>query len=354
MPAFFPRCCHAVFAVVLLAVAGHAADAAPPAPDYAQDAAWAALPGHPGLAGDVPSGVAKTVPGDVAVFFIHPTTDYSLVIGNAPFDAGGAMRKRLDAVLEFQTSVFNACCEVYAPRYRQASLRAITANTPEAYAADDIAYGDIARAFDVFLARIGDAPFIIASHSQGSIHAVRLLEEKIIGTPLQKRLIAAYPIGTALPRAVEQLGLPICRSPDETGCVVTGNSVATGHDDLRRRNKAVIWWDHHYQPIAGRPLTCVNPLNWRLDGTAPAADNLGGIYSDGPGKPMPAPVPGVTGAACENGLLGVDVIPSQKDHYTDILTRIGIYHVFDYGLFYMNIRANLAARIAAWHRLRHN
>ena len=337
-----------VLAAVLLMALAPALAEAPPAPDYHSDAAWAAQPGHPSAVDETPGGVTKSPSGSVPVFFIPPTTDYSLFTGNAEFNEGGLVEMRLDAVLKFQASVFNSCCAIYVPRYRQATLRAIVSNTPEAYAADETAYGDVARAFDVFLERIGNKPFIIAAHSQGSIHAVRLMQEKIIGTPLQKRLIAAYPAGTALPRDIEKLGLLICRQPDQTGFVVTWNSVHTGADDPRRRNEAVVWWQHRYQPMAGRPLTCVNPLNWQLDGVAPASANLGGIYSAGRSEPIPPPVPGVTGASCENGLLGVSVIPEQDAHYQDRLTPSGIYHVFDFGLFYMNIRANAAERIAAY------
>ena len=49
---------------------------------------------------------------------------------------------------------------------------------PAAYAADYVTYGDVARAFEEFLARNPRGPFIIASHSQGSIRALRLLSEQ--------------------------------------------------------------------------------------------------------------------------------------------------------------------------------
>lgn len=340
--------CLLIFAASAPAFAGEL-----PAPDYHNDSSWAALPHRVGAAGETPAGIAKTPSGDVPVFFIHPTTDYSLITTNVEFDEGGVVAERLAAVLKFQASVFNACCEIYAPRYRQASLRAIVSNTPDAYAADEIAYGDVARAFAAFLQRIDKKPFIVAAHSQGSIHAIRLLQEKIVGTPLQKRLVAAYPIGGTLPVEIERLGLPICRSAAQTGCVVTWNSVRTGVDDPRRRTEAVIWWEHRYQPNAGRPLVCVNPLNWQFDGAAEASANLGGIYSVGHDKPIPPPVPAITGARCESGLLGVNVMGPQEEYYRDRLTPSGIYHVFDYGLFYMNIRANAAERIAAYQKLTH-
>lgn len=342
--------------LVLGGIAGQAC-AAPEdssaAPDYSQPAAWAAYPGQPSHAQDVPAGVPiRAAPeSGTAVFFIHPTTYLTPVMGNAAFDATGEVGARVDqAVLRFQASVFNGCCRIFAPRYRQASLRAITSNTPEGYAAADLAYRDVARAFDAFLSANPNQPFILASHSQGSIHALRLLQERIMATPLQHRLVVAYIIGVALPKQIAERGLPVCGTADATGCVLTWNTVRRGHRDRRRLEDSVIWWDAHYQPIAGRPLVCVNPLDWRPDSEAPPSANRGALYSAGRGAPLPAPIPELTGAWCEEGLLGVDIPVAERGHFADLLTIAGVYHDFDYSLFYMNIRENASARIRAWRR----
>jgi hypothetical protein len=158
----------------------------------------------------------------------------------------------------------------------------------------------------------------------------------------------------ALPAEIsEPGGLPVCTKDDSTGCVITWNSVKRGRDDRRRREDSVIWWQGSYQPVAGRRLVCVNPLDWRQDSDALPAANLGAIYSAGRNAPIPPPIPGLTGAWCENGLLGVDVALGERRHFADVLTLSGIYHDFDYGLFYMNIRENVAQRIAAWNRTAH-
>ena len=44
-----------------------------------------------------------------------------------------------------------------------------------------------------------EGPFIIASHSQGSTHAIRLLKEFVDSTTLQQQLVAAYIIGMQIP-----------------------------------------------------------------------------------------------------------------------------------------------------------
>jgi len=320
-----------------------------PAPDYVSPEAWAARPGHEDTAADAPAGVASHSHDDVDVFFIHPTTDLRPVIDNAAFDASGRADTSLrNGVLRFQASVFNDCCRIYAPHYRQATLRAITTNSPDAYATADLAYRDVEAAFQAFLAQTGNRPFILAAHSQGSIHALRLLQQKIIGTPLQKRLVVAYIPGVALPLDIEKQGLPICRAPAQTGCVVSWNTVAMTRDDHRRRDDAVIWWDGRYQAIAGRPLVCVNPLTWTLGGASDGSHNPGSVHGDGPNAPIPAPVQPFEATSCETGLLGVTIRPESRRQFTDVLSLMGIYHDFDYGLFYMAIRQNAAVRIRSF------
>ncbi len=330
---------------------GATAESLPP-PDYSQPFAWAAYPGRPSHAEDVPEGVSRGSDRGVDVFFIHPTTYLAPVMGNAAFDAGGEIGARVDdAVLRFQASVFNGCCRIFAPRYRQASLRSITSNSAEGYAAADLAYRDVARAFDQFVSIHPDRPFILASHSQGSIHALRLLQERVIGTPLQRHLVTAYLVGLALPAEIAQAGLPTCANAQAVGCVVSWNSVRRGHDDRRRRQDAVIWWQGRYQPIAGRRLVCTNPLDWRQDSEATADANIGAIYSSGRLEPIPPPIPDLTGAWCSGGLLGVEIPMIQRRHFGDVLTLTGVYHDFDYSLFYMNMRQNAAVRVEAWARL---
>ena len=322
----------------------------PAAPDYAQDRAWLALPTKSNSAEQTPSGVLPGTPeqrGRIDVFFIHPTTYLTRSFGNASYDAGGETGKRLEhGVLRFQASVFNGCCRIYVLRYRQASLGAITSVEPAAVNATNLAYSDVLRAFDYYIAHYnGGRPFILASHSQGSIHAMRLLQERIVHTPLADRMVVAYVVGSSLPTEIVQKGLSICQTANNTGCVVDWNTVREGHDDERRKEKAVVWWDGHYQLVGGLRIVCVNPLDWAPNGSAPAEENAGSIYSEGRDSPIPAPLPHVTGASCEDGLLGVSIPLRYRRHFSDLLSVVGIYHDFDYSLFYMNIRANAQNRI---------
>jgi DUF3089 family protein len=341
---------HRIRAGLLALVLATSAAADPPvAPDYTSPEAWAAYPGTDSHAADVPPGLEAAHTAGAPVFFVHPTTYLAPMIANAGFAPGGAAQAGVDAaVMRFQASVFNGCCVIFAPRYRQASLGAITSNTPQGYAADELAYGDLQRAFERFLQVKPTGPFILASHSQGSIHALRLLQQRIMGTPVQQRLVVAYLIGLALPQDIARLGMPVCQDAHATGCVISWNSVRRGYEDKRREQTSVIWWQGSYQPISGRPLVCVNPLDWRVDSSAPPSANAGSLYSAGRDQPLPPLVPELTGAWCENGLLGIEIPLQEQQHFHDVLSAFGIYHDFDYGLFYANIRENALLRVRTW------
>jgi len=56
------------------------------------------------------------------------------------------------------------------------------------------------------------------------------------------------------------------------------------------------------------------------------------------------PNPQLTGARCESGYVVIDP-PILPLGYSDLtLTLLGIYHIFDYNLFYLNIRQNATVR----------
>jgi DUF3089 family protein len=316
--------------------------------------AWAAWPGRASPADEVPPGVTEVPASDrtTDVFFIHPTTYLTSSVSNARYDEPGATRTRLEqGVLRFQASAFNGCCRIYAPRYRQASLGAFlkTEDAAPATAAYGLAYADVQRAFDYYIAHENHGrPFILASHSQGSLHAMRLLQERIAGRPLQPQLLAAYIIGYYLPLEIEHAGVPVCHGAQDTGCLIDWNTVAAAAEEGPRGANRLIWLDGRYQPIGGRRRVCVNPLSWVSDGEAPALLNLGALPAVRPGAALRAPVPELTGARCDGGLLKVSLPWSERRAFANVLTLFGSYHVFDYNLFYLNIRSNAAARVAAY------
>ncbi|MDK2761926.1 MAG: DUF3089 domain-containing protein [Sphingopyxis sp.] len=324
---------------------------APPAPDYAKRAAWFALPGTNGLERSAPPGFTsideQTAPADV--FFIHPTMYLKNDVWNAPYDVDGAYNA---PVLLAQLSAFNGCCRLYAPHYRQASLAGLRDGDAVAFA-----YADVARAFRYYIARYNRGrPFIIASHSQGTGHAVRLLQEAIVGTPLQDRLVAAYTIGAYTPASLASIGLPTCDDARQTGCVLSWNASQSGRTAVSMLTKDVDFWWQGRRIKSTAPAICVNPLTWTRNGVANPASNKGSLPFPEPPYPRRAATlasleTGLTGARCSDMLLNVDV--AWDSSFRDTLSWLyGSYHRNDYGLFYANIRANAIDRVASW-RVRH-
>jgi hypothetical protein len=287
----------------------------------------------------------------VDVFFIHPTTYLFGREANARYDEPGSTATQIDqGVLRFQASVFNACCRIYAPRYRQAALRNFHAvSDADSAAAFDLAYTDVLRAFDYYLEHEnGGRPFIIASHSQGSLHALRLVQERLAGKPLQQQLVAAYIIGYPMPLAIEQTGIAICRSARQTGCLIDWNTVKEDSAEGSREHDRLVWLEGRYQRIGERPLTCINPLTWTLGGEASASANLGSLPGVRPGEPLQAPVRSLTGARCTGALLEIAIPLGRRRGFSNPLTLFGSYHILDYNLFYANLRVNAQERVLAY------
>ena len=327
------------------------AQSPPPAPDYSRAEAWAVRPEHPGMAAAHPPGTSTADPAKapVDVFFIYPTSFHSAKAWNAAIDDADTNQQTDERSIRNQASVFNGCCRIYAPRYRQATLGAFfTRRKDDAQKALDLAYEDVRAAFDYYMAHDnGGRPFIIASHSQGSRHAVLLLADRIAQSPARTRFVAAYIIGTGIPEDVfarNYKTISPCRSATDTGCVISWSSYKDGADPRWTREVVTQRYDGKEEPNRGKPILCTNPLSWTTGPEkAPASLNLGAWVARGEGA---APRAAYTGARCENGALFTDT--AAEDAPGTGFARMKNEHVLDYQLFYMNIRANAEARANAF------
>ncbi len=299
----------------------------PPVTDYSNQENWIALyPRHD--IGDTipPTGGLKDEQDSAKadVFYIHPTVYIFGHQWNA-FLNYKKINERADRCVQFQGTAYNSACRVYAPRYRQANLKAFF-DTVNGNKALDLAYEDIRNAFRYYLEHYNNGrPIVIAGHSQGARHAARLVKEFFDGTPLQKKLVCAYPIGYNI-RSEQFKSIPPGDSATQTGCFVTWNTFAWG-SELRSREKK--YWEG----------ACVNPLTWKRDETyAPASLNKGGVsfyyYRVDPC---------VCDAQVHKGILWV------HHPVTGWYPGLGkSYHIIDYNLFYVDIRENVRARVNAY------
>lgn len=326
----------------------------PSQPDYAQRSAWAVWPGIRSAADTVPDGATpdRASAAVADVFFVHPTTYLGNEAWNAPFDADGFTGQQLnETVLGYQTSIFNACCRMFAPRYRQTTISAFLRPSADSFKAYDLAYSDVLRAFDYYIAHEnGERPFILASHSQGSLHASRLIQERIAPNPsLRRRLVVAYVVGASLPETTDT-GLPVCETATQTGCLVDWNSASSLTPLALGRGLMVTWSDGKYRAVGLKRWLCVNPLSWDSDTSSAASENRGALPFAGLGKPVPALRSGVTGGRCTRGRLVISIPRAKREGFTDALTKLGSYHNLDYALFYDSVRRNAVERVRAFHR----
>lgn len=308
----------------------------PAAPDYCLATNWAALPTRADSADTVPYGSGlrdQQAQASADVFFVHPTTYFSRKTWNAALDDKSVNNFTDRAVIRKQASVFNAAGRVYAPRYRQATLYSFfeSKRKHNGDKALDLAYADVKAAFQYYLAHYHqDRPIILASHSQGTVLATRLLREFFDQNPLlRRRLVAAYLIGYKVPAATYQVLKP-CADSTQTGCYVSWNSMN---------------WRKPFPRFEGG--VAVNPLTWTTDTTyAPAALNLGSVPQS-----FDRIDRGMVDAKVHNGLVWL------HDPESSGYTRVRIFghhqlhysfHLVDYGLYYLNLRRNAQARARAW------
>lgn len=354
-----------VFVLVLLAVAGafamfqfgqdvliktatphghFEAKAAGAGPDYFESSAWLARPGMESPASWLPDRVNAGAAGDAAVFFVHPTTYLERDRWNAPVNPDAETAARTDLFLQSQASAFNQAGQIWAPRYRQAAYGAFLLNSPDASAALDLAFGDVLKAFDAFGAAIPPGqPIILAGHSQGSLHLLRLLAER--RDFLKGRLVAAYVIGWPVSTKADlpATGLTPCAGPNGTGCLLSWQSFG------QPANPALVLEAWEKSPGRSGPhrrsdMVCTNPVNGRAGGISAPAENPGTLVPNA-NLSTASLVSGEVGAKCDSGLLLID---GNVPELGPFVLPGNNYHVYDYALFWSAIRRDAQRRLAAF------
>lgn len=324
---------------------------------YADPTMWYA---HPRMAGDNPAiwqpdyvgdrGLLPTQadpsPADFAVFFIHPTSYLNRANWNAPL--GDAEAERIAQVyVRGMASPFNQASQIWAPRYRQATMGAFLTDEPEGERALEAAYNDVLQAYRAFLSELDDeAPIVLAGHSQGALHLLRLLREEVRDDPISSRIAAAYVVGwpVSVAHDLPELGMPACSAFQQSGCLMSWSTYAepadpsavletyansTGFDGTLRGDSAIL---------------CTNPLNGGATRDASADLNIGTLkpetdLTDG------SLVPGAVPARCDDrGLL---LIGDPPDMGRYVLPGNN-YHVYDIPLFWANVQADAAGRVETW------
>ncbi len=319
-----------------------------PDPVYSAPAGWIA---HPALKTDparfAPAGFRPAPKPPAAVFFVAPTGYLGRDRWNAPLD-DQTTNDRLDIFVRSQASVFNGIGEIWSPRYRQATFGAFLTAAPDAQRAIDFAYADVLRAFETFVAaQPANRPIILAGHSQGSLHLLRLLKERVAGQPIAARIVAAYiggwPVSTTAD--IPALGLPGCRSAGEAGCILSWQSFAEPADPTLLLQVYDASPGYAGVPRKGTAMLCSNPLTGNEGDAADARRNLGALVPDGSLAKATLEPRRVPARCDERGLLLVG--PPPEDFGSYVLPGNN-YHVYDYAMFWANLRADAEARLSGW------
>ncbi len=302
-------------------------------PDYSQLEYWASHPDKKDPADSVPKPLRGTdTPKTVDVFFLHPTTLTSkqdTAFDNARLNDTKLNEKTDSRPILYQASVFNESCRVFAPRYRQAHLRMYyIPDTLRAKAAFELAYSDVVRAFRYFLENQSNGrPFIIASHSQGTTHAKRLLREVIEPDPLlRNRLVVAYILGIAVEKSAYEILQP-CRDSLSTGCYISWRTYRKGYEGP-------------YVSDKDTSVAVINPYTWTAQqGEQPKSLHKGAVLYKFNKVYRHTQTAEVVG-----NMLWV----SRPKFPGGILYATRNYHAGDINLFYLDLRADIRRRIAKY------
>lgn len=307
------------------------------APNYNSLGMWAAHPWKRDPSDSTPRPyITNRKDTMVDVFFIHPTTytqddavankPYTIQYWNASVLDEALNNKTDESSILNQASPFNVY-RVFAPRYRQAHIKSFSLPDSISKSFFDTAYADVKNAFEYYLDHFNQGrPFIIASHSQGTLHAGRLIRELIEEKPLQHQMVAAYIIGLAVPVSYFKT-LPLCDNPEGTGCFVSWRTYKKGYVPPRvsaEKEKSYV----------------VNPISWRTDSAWISRKQQKGAVLYQFNKPKAQNV----GAGIHGNVLWSD----KPRFFGNLFFTQKNYHVGDINLFWKDIRDNVDLRVNAY------
>lgn len=157
-----------------------------------------------------------------------------------------------------------------------------------------------------------------------------LLAEYMKQNPaVYSRMIAAYAIGISITRdfLTKNPHLKFAEGPDDTGVIISYNTQA---NEIAGSN-----------PLIFPGAIAINPITWTREETPAAAEQSLGSKLDFNGTLVDKFKYADARVNKEGGILICNVDPTTlpESHWPK-----GIYHYYDYGLYYYNIRENAANR----------
>ncbi len=295
--------------------------------DYSNFDHWAALPQKQDPSDLSPDGLKPESDGGVDIFFLYPTSFLAKKdrhLHNAPIDYKKINEITDKSSIKYQASIFNQVGKVYAPRYRQAHYHEyFSGDKNTASQAFELAYRDVRNAFQYYLDHFNQGrPIILAGHSQGTTHGMRLLKECFDGKPLQEKLVVAYLPGIPIPQDLYS-NIRICNNATDLACINSWRSYKYGHvPEFLPKEK---------------PTVIVNPVTWTRDTSlADKSKNKGAVLR----KFENGVLKGIADAQIHQNILWI-----HKPRFPgSFLYWSKNYHIADFNFFYMDVRENAIYR----------
>jgi hypothetical protein len=219
----------ALIALLTLVASGSAASA---------KTVWLCRPGHrpdpctPGLSTTLYSPRLKPLRVEhpqqvkhpaIDCFYVYPTvSDQTTITANLHIDPVER------SIALYQAARYSQYCRVYAPMYRQLTLKGIGSGAHPTPAQVAIGLSDVRAAFRNYLAKDNHGRgFVLIGHSQGSFVLRRLIALDVDRKPaVRRRLLSAILLGgNVLVKRGKRVGgdfthIPACTSARELGCVI--------------------------------------------------------------------------------------------------------------------------------------
>ena len=298
-------------------------------PNYSDKDSWAVLPEN--IPDEISTFNIDKNKKEADVFFIYPTLidSRNQREWNSDIWDEDIRNDVINRPVKYQASAWLDAGNLYVPYYRQAHIRVFNDKfRVDGDKALNLAYNDIKEAFSYYLENFNnDKPFIIASHSQGTVHAKRLISEFIDGKELQKKLIAAYLVGIKVFED-EFKNIKPMNSPDETGGFVTWN---TFKFNKYPRN------DNYENWFKGGVTT--NPITWDDSKETKKDLHKGLLYRDLKIFSQNIDIKLIDGIVWSS----IPNVPGKI-----LLQTVRSYHFADINLFWVDIRENAKLRVDQW------
>lgn len=296
--------------------------------DYGEIRNWASHPKKKDLGDAIPDSkqVADYSGLRADVFYIHPTTytdKDAIEYWNASLTDDVLNTETDKQPIKYQASIFNQVGRLFAPRYRQAHLRSyFSRDTIQSRQAFERAYRDVEAAFLHYMEYENKGrPFVIASHSQGTTHAIPLIRKHVDGTELEDQLVAAYLVGMPVHRQ-EFKNIAPCEDPGQINCFNSWRTFRHGHTPT---------------PIVGDHIVSTNPITWRLDGKYADKSLHKGAILRNFNKVFRQRVD----AQSTNGILW-----AHRPRFPfSFLLKTNNYHIADYNFYYFDVQENAKLRV---------